>query len=52
MTTIYERLRALQISLPELSPPVVDGYVPSFVPFVRALLFICRDSDVIVWIAR
>jgi enamine deaminase RidA (YjgF/YER057c/UK114 family) len=36
MTTIYERLRALQINLPELPPPVVDGYVPSFVPFVRA----------------
>ena len=35
MTTIYERLRALQINLPELPPPVVDGYVPSFVPFVR-----------------
>src|SRR5215469_10471083 len=36
MTTIYERLRALQINLPDLPPPVVDGYVPSFVPFVRA----------------
>ena len=36
MTTIYERLRALQINLPELPPPLVDGYVPSFVPFVRA----------------
>ena len=35
MTTIYERLKALQINLPELPPPVVDGYVPSFVPFVR-----------------
>jgi len=36
MTTIYERLKALQINLPELPPPVVDGYVPSFVPFVRS----------------
>src|SRR5262244_3821698 len=36
MTTIYERLRSLQINLPELPPPVVDGYVPSFLPFVRA----------------
>jgi len=35
MTTIYERLRALQINLPEIPPPVMDGYVPSFVPFVR-----------------
>jgi len=35
MTTIYERLKALQINFPELPPPVVDGYVPSFVPFVR-----------------
>jgi enamine deaminase RidA (YjgF/YER057c/UK114 family) len=35
MTTIYERLKALQINLPEGPPTVVDGYVPSFVPFVR-----------------
>src|SRR5262244_4655757 len=35
MTTIYERLSALRIKLPEIPPPVVDGYVPSFVPFVR-----------------
>jgi len=35
MTTVYERLETLQISLPEAPPPVVDGYVPSFVPFVR-----------------
>jgi hypothetical protein len=25
----------LQIKLPEIPPPVVDGYVPLFVPFVR-----------------
>ena len=36
MKTVYERLNALQIKLPELPPPVVDGYVPLFVPFVRA----------------
>src|SRR2546425_12261405 len=36
MTSIYERLQALQINLPEVPPPVVDAYVPSFVPFVRA----------------
>jgi hypothetical protein len=35
MTSICERLQALQINLPEVPPPVVDGYVPSFVPFVR-----------------
>jgi len=35
MTSVYERLQALQINLPEVPPPVVDGYVPSFVPFVR-----------------
>ena len=27
MTSIYERLQALQINLPEVPPPVVDGYV-------------------------
>ena len=36
MTSVYERLKSLQIKLPEIPPPVVDGYVPSFVPFVRA----------------
>jgi enamine deaminase RidA (YjgF/YER057c/UK114 family) len=35
MTTIYERLNALQITLPNVQPPVVDGYVAAFVPFVR-----------------
>jgi len=35
MTTVYERLKALQITLPDVPPPVVDGYVASFVPFVR-----------------
>src|SRR4029078_2819482 len=36
MTSIYERLQALQINLPEVPPAVVDYYVPSFVPFVRS----------------
>ena len=35
MTSVYERLRALQINLPDGPPPVVDGYIPLFVPFVR-----------------
>jgi len=35
MTTVYERMKALQITLPDVQPPVVDGYVASFVPFVR-----------------
>ena len=35
MKSVYERLNALQIKLPETPPPVVDGYVPMFVPFVR-----------------
>lgn len=35
MNTVYERLNALQIKLPDTPPPVVDGYVPWFVPFVR-----------------
>ncbi|MEO8622767.1 MAG: RidA family protein [bacterium] len=35
MTTVLERLHALQITLPDVAPPVVVGYVPVFVPFVR-----------------
>lgn len=35
MSTVYERLKALQIILPDAPPPVVDGYVAAFVPFVR-----------------
>ncbi len=35
MPTIAERLKTLQITLPETPPPVVDGYVAAFVPFVR-----------------
>jgi hypothetical protein len=36
MTTVYERLKNLQITLPGVPPPVVDGYVAAFVPFVRS----------------
>lgn len=35
MTTIDERLSSLNITLPELPPPVVTGYVPSFAPYAR-----------------
>ena len=35
MTSVYERLKDLQIALPDVPPPVVDGYVAAFVPFVR-----------------
>jgi hypothetical protein len=35
MTSAYERLKNLQITLPDVPPPVVDGYVAAFVPFVR-----------------
>lgn len=34
-TTVQERLQALQITLPDAAPPVVAGYAPVFVPFVR-----------------
>jgi enamine deaminase RidA (YjgF/YER057c/UK114 family) len=35
MPSVYERLKNLQISLPNVPPPVVDRYVAAFVPFVR-----------------
>ena len=35
MASVYERLKNLQITLPDVPPPVVDGYVAGFVPFVR-----------------
>ena len=35
MTTVYERLKALQITLPDVPLPVVAGYDAAFVPFVR-----------------
>src|ERR1700736_6429536 len=36
MSAIDERLRALDLVLPDVMPPVVDGYVPAFAPFVRS----------------
>ena len=36
MSTIDERLRGLDIALPDVMPPVVDGYVRAFAPFVRS----------------
>jgi enamine deaminase RidA (YjgF/YER057c/UK114 family) len=36
MPAIAERLRALNITLPAAPPPVVDGYVPSFAPYVQS----------------
>ena len=36
MSTIDERLRGLDIVLADVIPPVVDGYVPAFAPFVRS----------------
>ena len=35
MSNVYESLKALQVTLPDVPPPVVDGYVAAFVPFVR-----------------
>ena len=35
MTLVYERLKDPQITLPDVPPPVVDGFVAAFVPFVR-----------------
>jgi enamine deaminase RidA (YjgF/YER057c/UK114 family) len=34
MSPIEERLRVLEIVLPDVMPPVAEGYVPAFVPFV------------------
>jgi enamine deaminase RidA (YjgF/YER057c/UK114 family) len=34
--SVYERLNDLGIALPEVLPPVVDGYQAAFVPFVRS----------------
>lgn len=35
MGIVMERLRSLGIELPSTRPPVVDGYLPSFAPYVR-----------------
>jgi enamine deaminase RidA (YjgF/YER057c/UK114 family) len=36
LSLIDERLKTLDIALPDVMPPVVDGYVPVFAPFVRS----------------
>jgi len=35
VSTVYDRLDELQITLPGAAPPVVAGYTPVFVPYVR-----------------
>jgi len=57
MTTVYERLKALHITLPEAPPPVVDGYIPVFVPFVLSgnLVFLSgrlAKKDGIPWVGK
>ena len=56
-TSIEERLRTLQIALPDVAPPVVPGYVPVFVPYVQTgnLLYLSgrlakKDSQ--LWIGK
>jgi hypothetical protein len=36
MSPIDERLKSLNIVLPDVTPPIVDGYVPAFAPFTQA----------------
>ena len=36
MSPLDERLKSLNIVLPDVMPPVVDGYVPAFAPFIRS----------------
>ena len=36
MSAMDERLKTLGIVLPDVMPPVVDGYVPAFAPFIRS----------------
>ena len=36
MSPIDERLKSLNIVLHDVMPPVVDGYVPAFAPFIRS----------------
>jgi enamine deaminase RidA (YjgF/YER057c/UK114 family) len=55
--SIAERLRALQITLPDAAPPVVPGYVPAFVPFVRTgnLLYLSgrlAKQDGELWVGK
>lgn len=55
--SIRERLHAQQITLPDEAPPVVAGYVPVFVPFVRTgnLLYLSgrlAKKDGELWIGK
>ena len=52
MTAVNERLKALQITLPE-APPVVDGCVAAFVPFVRTgnLVYLSGRLPPVQWYA-
>jgi hypothetical protein len=54
MTTVYERLNALQSTLPDVQPPVVDGYVAAFVPFVRTgnLVYLAQTKDGKPWCGK
>jgi enamine deaminase RidA (YjgF/YER057c/UK114 family) len=36
MSPIDERLKSLNIVLPDIMPAVTDGYVPAFAPFIRS----------------
>jgi hypothetical protein len=36
VSPIDERLKSLDIVLPDVMPPIVDGYVPAFAPFIRS----------------
>jgi enamine deaminase RidA (YjgF/YER057c/UK114 family) len=36
MSPIDERLKSLNIVLPDVMPPVVDGYVPAFAPYIHS----------------
>ena len=56
-TSIAERLRELGITLPDEAPPVVPGYVPVFVPWVRTgnLLYLSgrlAKKDEQLWIGK
>lgn len=55
--SIQERLDELHISLPEEAPPVVPGYVPVFVPFMRTgnLLYLSgrlAKKDGEIWVGK
>src|SRR5262245_43998869 len=57
MSIVEERLRALQITLPDDAPPVVAGYVPAFVPFVQSgnLLYLSgrlAKKDGELWVGK